>query len=148
MEETEWLNQFSRSIMSDSAIPWTAAQEPSLSIANSQSQPKLMSTATVMPSNHLILCHPLLLPPSIFPSTGAFSKKLFLPIRWPKYWSFSFSIMPSNEYSGMIFFKIDWLDILESLQGTLNNLLQHHSSKTSILLPSFMLIYGKTNTIL
>ena len=146
LEEIEWLNQFSGLIVSDSAIPRTAALEASLSIANSRSRLKLMSTASVIPSNHLILCHPLLLPPSIFPSIGVFFKKLVLPIRWSKYQSFSFSIMPSNEYSGMISFKIDWLDLLESLQETLKSLLQHHSSKTSVLLPSFMLIYGKTNT--
>ena len=120
-------------MVSDSVSQWTAARETSLSIANSQSLLKLMSTASLMPSNYLILCRPLLLTPSIFLSIGVFSKKLVLLIRWPKYWSFSFSIMLSNEYSGMISFKIDWLDLLESLQGTFKSILQHHSSKTSIL---------------
>ena len=119
--------------MSDSVSQWTAARETSLSIANSQSLLILMSTASLMPSNYLILCRPLLLTPSIFLSIWVFSKKLVLLIRWPKYWSFSFSIMLSNEYSGMISFKIDWLDLLESLQGTLKSILQYHSSKTSIL---------------
>ena len=109
--------------------PWTAARQASLSIAISQSLLKLISIESVMPSNHLILCHPLLLPPSIFPSIRVFSKKSVLHIRWPKYWSFSFSIHPSNEYSGLISFRMDWLD----LQGTLESLLQHHSSKASIL---------------
>ena len=94
--------------------------------------PKVMSIEAVMPSNHLILCHPLLLPPSIFPSIGGFSNESVLPIRWPKYWNFSFSISPSNEYSGLISFRIDWLDILAG-QGTLKSLLQHHSSKASVL---------------
>ena len=120
-------------MVSDSVSQWTAARETSLSIANSQSLLKLMSTASLMPSNYLILCRPLLLTPSIFLSIWVFSKKLVLLIRWPKYWSFSFSIMLSNEYSGMISFKIDWLDLLESLQGTFKSILQHHSSKTSIL---------------
>ena len=112
--------------------PWTAARQASLSITNSQSLLKLMSIESVMPSNHLILCYPLLLPPSIFPSIGVFSNELVLCIRWPKYWSFSFSISPSNEYSGLISFRIDWLDLL-AVQGTLKSLLQHHSSKASIL---------------
>ena len=104
-----------------------------LSITNSQSLLKLMSIKSVIPSNHLILCHPLLLLPSIFPSIRMFSKESVLGIRWPKYWSFSFSISPSNEYSGLISFKMDWLDLL-SVQGTLlKSLLQHHSSKASIL---------------
>ena len=110
---------------------WTAAHQASLSITNSQSLLKLMSIASVMPSNHLILCHPLLLP-SIFPSIRVFSNELVLPIWWPKYWSFSFSIGPSNEYLGLISFRIDWLDLL-AVQGTLKSLLQHHSSKASIL---------------
>ena len=121
--------QFSHSVVSNSATPWTQA---SLSITNSQSLHKLMSIASVMPSNHLILCHPLLLLSSIFPSVRVFSKKSVLRIRWPKYWSFSFSISPSNEYSGLISFRMDWLDSL-AVQGTLKSLLQHHSSVASIL---------------
>ena len=121
--------QFSCSVMSDSVTPWT---EASLSITNSLSLLKLMSIALVMPSNYLILCHPLLLPLSIFPSIKVFSNKLVLCISWPKYWSFSFSISPSNEYSGLISFRIDSLDLL-AVQGTLKRLLQHHSSKVSIL---------------
>ena len=114
------------------ATPWTAACQASLSITNSQSLLKLMSTASVMPPNHLIFCHPLLLPPSILPSIRVFSNESVLCIRWPKYWSFSFSISPSNEYSGRISFRMNWLDNL-AVQGTLKNLLQHHSSKASIL---------------
>ena len=112
--------------------PWTAARQASLSITSSQSLLKLMSIESVMPSNHLIFCHPLLLPPSIFPSIRVFSNESVLRIRWPKYWSFSFSISPSNEYSGLISFRIDWLGLL-AVQGTLKSLLQHHSSKASIL---------------
>ena len=112
--------------------PWTAACQASLSITNSWSLLKLISIKSVMPSNHLILCSPLLLLPSLFPSIRAFSKESVLHIRWPKYWSFSFSISPSNEYSGLISFRIDWLDLLV-VQGTLKSLLQHHSSKSSIL---------------
>ena len=112
--------------------PWTAACQASLSITNSLSLLKLMSIEAVMPSNHLILCLPLLLPPSIFPSIRVFSNKSVLHIRWPKYWSFSFSISLSNEYSGLISFTIDWFDLL-AVQGTLKSLLQHHSSKRSIL---------------
>ena len=111
--------------------PWTAAHQASLSITNSWSLLKLMSIQSVMPSNHLILCCPLLLPPSIFPSLMVFSKESVLRIRWPNYWSFSFSISPSNEYSGLISFRIDWLDLL-AVQGTLKSLLQHCSSKASI----------------
>ena len=114
------------------ATPWTAAHQASLSITNSQSLLKLMSTASVMPPNHLIFCHPLLLPPSILPSIRVFSNESILCIRWPKYWSFSFSISPSNEYSGRISFRMNWLDNL-AVQGTLKSLLQHHSSKASIL---------------
>ena len=110
--------------------PWTAARQASLSIANSQSLLKFMSIESVVPSNHLILCHPLLLLPSIFRSIRVFSNESVLRIRWPKYWSFS--IRPSNEYSGLISFRIDWLDLL-AVQGTLKSLLQHHSSKASIL---------------
>ena len=112
--------------------PWNAARQASLSITNSQNLLKLMSIKSVMPSNHLILCHPLLLPPSIFTSIRVFSSESVLHIRWPKYWSFSFSISPSNEYSGRISFRMDWLDLLE-VQGTLKSLLPHHSSKASIL---------------
>ena len=111
--------------------PWTAALQVSLSITNSQSLLRLMSIELVMPSNHLILCHPLLLP-SVFPSIRIFSNELALCIRWPKFWSFSFSISPSNEYSGLISFRVDWLDLL-AVQGTLKRLLQHHISKASIL---------------
>ena len=112
--------------------PWTVACQASMSITSSQSLFKLMSIESVMPSNHLILCHPLLLPPSIIPSVGVFSNESVLRIRWPKYWSFSFSISLSNEYSGLISFRMDWLDRL-AVQGTLKSLLQHHSSKASIL---------------
>ena len=112
--------------------PWTAAHQASLSITNSRSLLKLMSIKLVMPSNHLILCHPLLLLPSIFPSIRVFSNESVLRIRWPKCWSFSFSISPSNEYSGLISFRMDWLDLL-AVQGTLKSLLQHHTSKASIL---------------
>ena len=112
--------------------PWTTACQASPSITNSQSPPKPMSIESVMPSNHLILCRPLLLLPSIFPSIRVFSNESVLHIRWPKYWSFSFSISPSNEYSGLISFMIDWLDLL-AVQSTLKSLLQHHSSKASIL---------------
>ena len=115
-----------------SVTPWTAARQASLSITNSRSLSKLMSIESVMPSSHLIICHPLLLPPSIFPSIWVFSYESVLHIRLPKYWSFSFSISPSNEYSGLISFRMDWLDLL-AVQGTLKSLLQYHSSKVSIL---------------
>ena len=108
------------------------ARQASLSITNCQSLPKPMSTESGMPSNHLILCHPLLLLPSIFPSIRVFSNKSALHIRWPKYWSFSFNISPSNEHPGLISFRMDWLDLL-AVQGTLRSLLRHHSSKASIL---------------
>ena len=114
------------------ATPWTAACQASLSITNSPSLLKLMSTESVIPSNHLILCRPLLLPPSIFPNIRVFPNESALHIRWPKYWSFSFSISPSIEYSGLICFTMDWLDLL-AVQRTLKSLLQHHSSKASIL---------------
>ena len=114
------------------ATPWTEAYQASLSITNSQSLFKLMSTESVMPFNHLILCRPLLLLPSIFPSIRVFSHESVLHIRWPKYWSFSFSISSSSEYSGLIYFRMDWLDLLAG-QRTLKSLLQHHSSKASIL---------------
>ena len=120
------------------ATPWTAAHQASLSITNSRSLLKLMSIELVMPSNHLILCCPLLLLPSILPSIRVFSSESALHIRWPKYWSFSFNISPSSEYSGLISFRMDWLDLLAD-QGTLKNLLQHHSSKASILQPSALL---------
>ena len=122
--------QFSHSVVSDSLRPH--GHQASLSITNSGSLLKLMSIELVMPSNHLILCHPLLLPPSIFPSIRVFSNESTLHIRWPKYWSFSFNISPSNEYSGLISFRMDWLDLLV-VQGTLKSLLQHHGSKASIL---------------
>ena len=114
------------------ATPWTAAHQATLSITNSRSLFKLMSIESVMPSNHLILCRPLLLPLWIFPSIRVFSNESVLRISWPKYWSFSFSISPSNECSGLISFRIDWLDLL-AVHGTLKSLLQHHSSKASIL---------------
>ena len=114
------------------ATPWTAAHQASLSITNSQRLLKFISIELVMPSNYLILCRPFLLPPSIFPSIRVFSSESVLCIRWPKYWSFNFSISPPNEYSGLISFRIDWFDLLAA-QGTLKSLLQHHSSKTSIL---------------
>ena len=111
--------------------PWTAACQASLSFTISQSLLKLMSLESVMPSNRFILCHPLLLLPSIFPSIRVFPSESALRIRWPKYWSFSFSISPTNEYSGLISFRIDWFDLL-AVQGTHKSLLQHHSSKASI----------------
>ena len=114
------------------ATPWTAARQASLSITNSQSLLKLMSIKSAMPSNHVILCCPLLLLPLIIPSIRVVSNESVLHIRWPKYWSFSFSISPSNEYSGLICFRIDWFDLL-AVQGTVKILLQHHSSKASIL---------------
>ena len=113
--------------------PWTAARQTSLIITNSQSPPILMSTESMVPSNHLILCHSLLLLPSIFPSIRVFSNESALHIRWSRYWSFSFNISPSNVHSGLISFRMDWLDLL-AVQGTLKSLLQHHSSKASILL--------------
>ena len=113
------------------APPWITACQASLSITNSQSLLKLMSIDSVMPSNYLILCRPLLLLPSIFPSIRICSYESVLHIRWPQYWSFSFSISPSNEYSGLISFRMDWLDLL-AVQGALKSLLQHHSSKASI----------------
>ena len=119
--------------------PRTASCQASLSITNSRSLLKLMSIELVMPSNYLILCHPLLLLPSIFPSIRIFSDESVLCIKWPNYWSFSFSISPSNEYSGLISFRMDWLDLL-AVQGTLKSLLQHHSSKASILWCSARLV--------
>ena len=111
--------------------PWSAAHQASLSITPSQSLIKPIFIEWVMPSNNLILCHPLLLLPPIFPSTRVFSNESALPMRWPKYWSFSFSIIPSNEHTVLISFRMDWLDLL-AVQGTLKSLLQHHSSKASI----------------
>ena len=122
---------------------WTAACQASLSITNSWSLLKLMSIESVMPSNHLNLCHPLLLLPSIFPSIRVFSSESVLCIRWPVYWNFSFSINPSNEHSGLISFRMDWLDLL-AVQGTLKSLLQHHSTRESILRLSFL--YSPTLT--
>ena len=114
------------------ATPWIAPHQASLSITNCQSLPKPMSIESVMPSNHLIFCCPLFLLPSIFPSTRVFSNESVLCMKWSNYWSFSFSISPSNEYWGLISFRMDWLDLL-AIQGTLKSLLQHHSSKASIL---------------
>ena len=119
--------------------PWTAAPQASLSTASSWSLLKLKSIKSVVPSNHLILCRPLLLPPSVFPSIRLFLNESVLCIRWPMYWSFSFIISPSNEYSGLMSFRMDWLD-LRALPGTLKSLLQHHSSKASILLSSTFFI--------
>ena len=125
--------------MSDSATPWTAARQASLSITNSRSLPKPMSIESVMPSNHLALCHPHLFLSSIFPSIRIFSNESALRIRWPKYWSFSFSISTSNEHLGLFSFRMDWLDLI-AVQGTLKSLLQYHSSKASILWCSAFLI--------
>ena len=120
------------------ATPWTTARQAFLSITSSWSLLKLMSIESVMPSTHLIFCHPLLLP-SIFPSIRVFSNVSVFCIRWPKYWSFSFSISPSNEYSGLVSFRMDWLDLL-AVQGTLKSLLQHHTSKASVLWHSALFI--------
>ena len=134
MAQPQGEGQFSSSLSRahDSATPWTAARQASLPITNSRSPPKPMSIESVMPSNHLILCCPFLLLPSIFPSIRIFYSKSALRISWPEYWSFSFNISPFNEYSGLISFRMDWLDLL-AVQGTLKSLLQHHSSKASIL---------------
>ena len=129
--EKKFISVLSLSHVQLFATPWTTARQASLSITSSWSLLKLMSITSVMPSNHLILCCPLL-PPSIFPSIRVFSSESVLRIRWPNYWSFSFSISPSSDYLGLISFKIVWLDLL-AVQGTLKSLLQHHSSKTSIL---------------
>ena len=136
--------QFSHSVVSNSATPWTAARQVSLSITNSRSLPKLMSIDSVMPSNHLILCHPLLLLLSIFPSIRVFSNESALCIRWPKYWGFIFHISPSNEHPGLIGFRLDWLDLL-AVQGMQKSLLQHHSSKASILLRSAFFMIQLSN---
>ena len=139
MKHTEYFRgQFSHSVVSDSATPWTAACQTYLSITNSWSLLKLMSIESVMPSNHLILCRSLL-PPSIFPSIRVFSNESVLRIRWLKYWSFSFNISPSNEHPSLISFRMDWLDLL-AVQGTLKSLFQHHSSNASILQCSAFLI--------
>ena len=119
--------------------PWTAARQASLSITNSRSSIRFTSIESVMPSSHLILCRPLLLLPPILPSIRVFSNESTLRMRWPKYWSFSFNISPSNEHPGLISFRMDWLDLL-AVQGTIKSLLQHHSSKASILLCSAFLI--------
>ena len=121
------------------ATPWITARQASLSITNSRSPPKPMSIESVMPSNHLILCRPLLLLPSIFPSIRIFSNESAHHIRWPKYWSFSFSIGPSSEHPGLVSFRMEWLDLL-AVQGALKSLLQHHSSKESVLRPSAFFI--------
>ena len=125
------------------ATPWNAARQASLSITNSRSLPKPMSIVLVMPSNHLIPCHHLLLLPSIFPSIRVFSNESALHIKWPKYWSFSFNISPSSEHPGLISFRMDWLDLL-AVQGTLKSLLQHHSSSINSSALSFL--YGPTLT--
>ena len=139
LQKSKWMQenipcsvQFSRSVVSDSVTPWIAAHQASLFITNSWSLLKFMSIESVMPSSHLILWRPLLLLSSIPPSIRVFSSESTLHMRWPKYWSFSFSISPSNEHSGLISFRMDWLDLL-AVQGTLKSLLQHHSSKASIL---------------
>ena len=129
------------------AARWIAAHQASLSITNCRSPPKPMSIESVMPSNHLILCHPLLLLPSVFPSIRVFSSESALRIRWPKCWSFSFNVSPSNEYSGLISFSMDWLDLL-AVQGTLKGLLQQHSSKASILQRSVFSIVQLSHPIL
>ena len=131
--------QFSCSVVSDSLTPWTEARQASLSITNSQSLLKFMSIESVMPSNHLILYRPLLLLPSIFPSIRVFSNASGLHNRWPKYWSLSFNISPSNEHPGLISVRSDWFDIL-AVQGTLRSFLQYHSSKV------LSLLYGPTLT--
>ena len=119
--------------------PWTTACQASLSITNSRSLLKLLSIESVMPPNHLILCHPFLFLPSIFPSIRVFSNESTLHMRWPKYWSFSFNISPSNEHPGLISFRMDWLDLL-AVQRTLKSLLQHHSSKASVLCSAFFIV--------
>ena len=131
MKVRELILQFS-SVAQSCLTPWTATCQASLSITNSQSLPKLMSIESVMPSNHLFLCHPLFLLPSIFPRIRVFSNESVLHIRWPKNWSFSFSISPSNDYSELISIRMEWLDLL-AVHGTLKSLLQQHNSKASIL---------------
>ena len=145
MGEINWkigIDIFTLSSVTQSCLfvtPWTAARQASLSITNSRSLLKLMSIESVMPSNHLILCCPLLLLPSVTPTIRVFSNESALHIRWPKYWSFSFNISPSNEYSGLIFFRMDWLYLL-AVQGALKSLLQHHNSKASVLQHSALFI--------
>ena len=139
---TLWEGQFSCSVMSNSLQPYDLQQrQASLSITNSWSLLKLMSIESVIPSNHLVLCRPLFLLPSIFPSGRVFFSESILPIRWPEYWSFSFSISPSNKYSRLISFRIDWFDLL-AVQGTLKSLLQHHNSKHQF----FSFLYSPTLT--
>ena len=141
--EATWMDLSSVQLVSHVRIfvtPWTTAWQASLSFTNSWNLLKLMSIESPMPCNHLILCCPLLLLPSIFPSIRVFSDESVLHTRWPKYWSFSFSISPSNKYSGLISFRIDWFDLL-AVQGTLKNLLQHHSSKASVLWCSTFLMF-------
>ena len=135
--------QFSHSVVFDSVIPWTAARQASLSITNSQSLLKRTSIELVMTPNNLILYRPLLLPPSIFPSIRVFANESVLCITWKKYWSFSFSVSPSNEYSGLISFRMDWFDLPE-VQGTLQSILQHHSKSINSLVLSFL--YSPTLT--
>ena len=130
-EKSQSRKTISHSVVSDSATPWTATHQASLSITNSRNLLKLMSIESVMPSSHLILCRPLF-PPSIFPSIRVFSSESVLLIRWPKYWSFSFNISPANEHSGLTSLRVDWLHLLV-VQGTLKSLLQHHNSKASVL---------------
>ena len=131
-QESQFSSFQSRSCVRLFATPWIAAFQASLSITNSQSSPKSVSIKSVIPSSHLILCHPLLLLPLIPPNIRVFSNESTLRMRWPKYWSFSFNIIPSNEHRGFISFRMDWLDLL-AVQGTLKSLLQHHSSKASTL---------------
>ena len=140
----EWLSSVqSLSHVRLFATPWIAARQASLSITNSQSLPKLMSFESVMPSSHLILCHPLLLLPPIPPSIRVFSSESTLRMRWPNYWSFSLSISPSNKHPGPVSFRMDWLDLL-AVQGTLKSLLQHHSSKALILQHLASFLYSPT----
>ena len=131
-ETVQFQFQFSHSVVSDFATPWTAARQASLSITNCRSSLRLMSIELVMPSSHLILCHPLLLLPQIPPSIRVFSNESTFRMRWPKYWSFSFSISPSSEHPGLVSFRMDWLYLL-AVQGTHKSLPQHHSSKASTL---------------
>ena len=141
MEAPQFTSVQSLSCVRLFATPWTTARQASLSITNSQSLPELTSIELLMPSNHLILCRPLLLLPSIFPSIRVFSNESALRIRWPQYWSVSINISPSNEHSGLISFRMDWLDLL-AVQGTLKSLLQHHSSKALILwLSAFFIVH-------
>ena len=137
----EWLSSVTQLCLT--ATPWTAASQASLSITNTQSLLKLMPIKSMMPSNHLILYHPLFLLPSILPSIRVFSNESVLRIRWPKDWSFSFSISPSNEYSGLISFRMDWLDLL-AVQGTLKSLLQHHTQFKSINSLMLSFLYSPT----